>query len=278
MKESSFSFILLLVLMGFAFAQEETAPYFPAEDEEEQQQPATIKMQEMESLAIAALRKEFPRLSGVFASAHSCRLPDYGPFISVTIQLPAYYFTKPVLQELDRRQRAAEEQARRVRTKLERAAQLITMRSKEADLVELIESSKKKKSEREELESQLVEVRKTIDSLESDEDEVLVGQESVIQLNEVDLNKMLYANYQQLVQRVSKAMRNSLAENAPRIGDLEPGERVTLNTYIRDNILGSSGKSILFSLSPQDIQAFNDGEMDLDTLRERVVVTIEPRE
>jgi hypothetical protein len=292
--------LLLLLLATTAYAQEDPVP--PAEDpvapaEEPATsaevpsvpavvvpppKPAAIKLHDMEGLTLSALRREFPRLSGVFASAHSCRLPEYGPMISVTIQLPSFYFTKPVLQELDRRQRAAEEQARKVRTQLERASQLISLRSKEASLLERIEwedSSKKKSKETvEDLQNQLSEVRKSLESLETNPLGTFVVQENTVLLNEVDLNKMLIANYQQLVRRVTKAMKNSLAENGPLINDLDSNERVTLNAYIRDNILGSSGKSILFSLQPKDIQEYKDGTIDLNVLRERVIVRDEPRE
>jgi hypothetical protein len=294
--------LLILLLATVAHGQEEE-PVVPEEDPIIQEEgpvvqeevpsvpavvvppapkPATIKLHDMEGLTLSALRREFPRLSGVFASAHSCRLPEYGPMVSVTIQLPSFYFTKPVLQELDRRQRAAEEQARKVRTQLERASQLISLRSKEAGLLERIEwedSSKKKSKETiEDLQNQLSEVRKSLETLETNPLGTFVVQENTVLLKEVDLNKMLVANYQQLVRRVTKAMKNSLAENGPLINDLDSNERVTVNAYIRDNILGSSGKSILFSLQPKDIQEYKDGTIDLNALRERVIVRDEPRE
>ena len=240
--------------------------------------PANIKVQELETLTISALRREFPRLSGVFASAHSCRLPEYGPMVSVTIQLPAFYFTKPVLQELDRRQRAAEQQARKVRTQLERASQLISLRSKEANLLEKIEweqSSKRKSKEViQDLQTQLVDVRKSMETLASNDEpgRVLLFQEASTLLDDVDLNKMLKSNYDQLIQRVSRSMKNSLAENGPRLEDLSPDERVTLNAFVRDNILGSQGKTILFILHQKDIQDYRDGQIDLQELRDRVLV------
>jgi hypothetical protein len=270
--------LLLAMLAGAPAAPQDDSVQMAISTEE---QPATIKSQDMEVLAIAALRKEFPRLPGVFASVHSCRLPDYGPLTSVTIQLPAYYFTRPVLQELDRRQRAAEEQAKKVHEQLEKAAQLISLRSKEAGLMEQIEwegSKKKSKDVIEGLQAELVEVRKSLNSLESTQPQVVVVEESFMQINEVDLNKMLVANYQQLVQRVTKAMKNSLAENAPRIEDLKENERVSINAFIRDSILGSPGKSLLFILSQKDIQDYKEGRIDLDALRDRVIVQDDTRE
>jgi hypothetical protein len=271
--------LLLLAMLAGAPAAAQDDPLQMAISNQE---PSTIKSQDMEVLAITALRKEFPRLSGVFASVHSCRLPDYGPLISVTIQLPAYYFTRPVLQELDRRQRAAEEQAKKVHEQLERASQMISLRSKEAGLMEQIEwegSSKKKSKEViDGLQTELVEVRKSLNSLESNQGQFLVIEESRTLLNEVDLNKMLVANYQLLIQRVTKAMRNSLAENAPRIEGLKENERVSINAYIRDNILGSPGKSLLFILPEKDIQDYKAGRIDLDALRDRVQVQDDNRE
>jgi hypothetical protein len=274
MKAISFV-ALILLFAATAHSQEDPVPVsVPAPATP----PAKIKLQELEILTISALRREFPRLSGVFASAHSCKLPDYGPMVSVTIQLPAFYFTKPVLQELDRRQRAAEQQAKKVRSQLERASQLITLRSKEATLLEKIEweqSSKRKSKEvLENLQTQLIDVRKSLQTFASDEPggRILLFQESTGLLEEVDLNKMLASNYNQLIQRVSKSMKNSLAENAPRMEDLAPEERITLNAYIRDNILGSQGKTILFILHHEDIQEFKDGLIGLDELRDRVLV------
>ena len=279
MKAISLTFIFVLVCVSVALAQEELeaveAKRVPAPVKE-------IKVHDMESLTIAELRKEFPRLSGVFASAHSCRLPQYGPMVSVTIQLPSYYFTRPVLQELDRRQRAAEEQAQKVRTQLERATQVISLRAKEANLMERIEweSSTKKKSKElvADLETELISVRKSLDEIESTGPSLLVVQESPLVVNDVDLNKMLTSNYQQLIERVSNAMKNSLAEHAPRIADLSEDERVTLNTFIRDSILGSQGKSMLFILHQKDIQDFKSGNINLDALKERVIVHDSTRE
>jgi hypothetical protein len=73
-------------------------------------------------------------------------------------------------------------------------------------------------------------------------------------------------------------MRNSLAENAPRIEGLNERERVSINAYIRDSILGSPGKSLLFILPAKDIQDYKAGHIDLDTLRNRVQVQDDNRE
>jgi hypothetical protein len=271
-----------LIFLAMLAAAPDSAQQDPLQLAISSNEPVTIKTQDMEILTITALRKEFPRLSGVFASVHSCRLPEYGPFISVTIQLPAYYFTRPVLQELDRRQRAAEAQAKKVRAQLDRASQVISLRSKEAGLMERIEweesSKKKSKDVIDELQTELGEVRKSLLNLESSQPPTLVVEETTIQLNDVDLNKMLVANYQQLVQRVTKAMKNSLAENAPRIEGVGPEERISINAYIRDNILASPGKSLLFILHEKDIQEFKAGRITPDELRERVIVQDDVRE
>jgi hypothetical protein len=292
MKAISALLLVLLMIAGTAFAQEDPEAQPPADPPPTAEAvpppaapvaaPPDIKVHELESLTIAALRKEFPRLAGIFASAHSCRLPEYGPMVSVTIQIPAYYFTRPVLQELDRRQRAAEEQARKVRSQLERASQVISLRAKEASLMERIEfqasTKKKSKDMMEELQTELSTVRKSLEDLESGQPSLLLVQETHPSFSEVDLNNMLTSNYQQLIQRVSKAMKNSLAENGPRVSGLNEYERVTLNTYIRDSMLGSSGKSMLFILHKKDIQEFKEGGINLDELRERVLVHDTPRD
>lgn len=290
MKGISLIPVLLLFAAAAAVVAQEEIPVAPdAQPEQEvsivpeKAAPPPIKIQELENLTITALRREFPRLSGAFASAHSCRLPEYGPMVSVTIQLPAYYFTRPVLQELDRRQRAAEQQARKVKTQLERASQLISLRSREANLLERLEweqsSKRKSKDVILELQGELEDVRKSLSSLEPDKPgSLLIVQDSPLMLNDVDLNKMLSANYQQLIQRVSKTMKVSLAENAPRIAELHADERVTLNAYIRDNILGSQGRTILFILHHKDIQEYRDGLIDLESLRDRVLVHDQPLE
>lgn len=278
MKAISSLFVLILLFAAAVYSQEDDVAPPPQTPPPSETVPSKIKVQELETLMISALRREFPRLSGVFASAHSCRLPEYGPMISVTIQLPAFYFTKPVLQELDRRQRAAEQQARKVRTQLERASQLISLRSKEANLLEKIEweqsSKKKSKDVIQELQTQLVDVRKSMETLASNDEpsRILMFQEPSSLLDDVDLNKMLKTNYDQLIQRVSKSMKESLAENGPRLEPLSPEERVTLNAYVRDNLLGSQGKTILFILHHKDIQEFRDGQIGLDQLRDRVLV------
>jgi hypothetical protein len=262
--------LLLIALFATAIANAQETLQLAVSTES-----TTIQAQDMEVVALTALRKEFPRLSGVFASAHSCRLPDYGPFVSVTIQLPSFYFTRPILQELASRQRAAEEQAQKVKDQLERASQLISLRSKEAGLMQKIEweesSKAKSKKALEDLHNQLIEVRKSLDSLESTQPQVMVFEESMM-LSDVDLNKMLVSNYQHLIQRVTSAMRNSLAENAPKIADLKDTERVSINAFIRDNIMGSPGKSILFILNHKDIEDFKAGKIDIEALRQRVIV------
>jgi hypothetical protein len=268
---------LVLLVNGFVFGQD-TPASAPAPSG-----PTTIKIPDLEGLTLAALRKEFPRLPGMLAAVHSCRLPDYGPLISVSIQLPAYFFTRPVLAELERRQKIAEEQTRKVRTQIEKAAQVITLRAREATLVESIDkensSKRKNKQNVNTLQNDLSEVRKTLASLESDESEEDVAPIALSDpLPEVDLNKMLQSNYQQMIDKISEAMKNTLVENGPKIQDLRENERIGLNAFIRDSMLGNQGKTIIFVLNNADIQAFRKGEIDLPALKQKIVVKYENRE
>jgi hypothetical protein len=239
------------------------------------EEPPVLKLREFESLTVNALRREFPRLPGIFSSSSSCRLPEYGPMVSVTLQLPAYYFTRPVLLELERRQRAAEEQARKIRLQIDRAAQLINLRAREAALEDRIDkerSGKKKSESLEALENDLVEVRKALRSLDTTATEtVSVKTTEQETMSEVDLNKMIVANYQQMLQRVTAAMKNHLAENGPRI-DLHDAERVSINAQVRDNFLPNQNKSIVFVLDAKDISDFKEGRIDFSALKEKVLV------
>ena len=83
---------------------------------------------------MASLQHEFPRLPGIFTSLHSCHLPDYGPLVVITVQPPALYLTRPVLQELEKRQRLAEQQAQVFRQQIDRASQIIKLKAREAEL------------------------------------------------------------------------------------------------------------------------------------------------
>jgi len=273
-------FGIAFLIAVVSFAQEQTAPAVPPGPELSEPAPRTLRLQDFEGFTIQAVRQEFPRLPGFFASSHSCRLPEYGPVVSITIQPPAFFFTRPVLQELERRQKIAEEQARRVQTQIERAAQFINLKAKEATLQEkvAIERSKKKGKSAVALEKDLAELRTQIAAIESSS----MGQERVVitesSINDVDLNRMISANYQQLLERVTDAMRDTLAEKGVWIADIGENEKIGITAYVRDSFLGNQEKVIILVLNGNDIRAFRNGELDLPSLKQRVLVKHEKKD
>lgn len=233
-----------------------------------------IKLQEFETILVSYLRQQF-RASGVFATVQSCRLPDYGPVVTVTIQPPPYYFTRPVLLELDRRQKIAEKQADRIRAQFERTAQIVKLKVKEAELLEQIrlETIKKKaKANVSGIEEDLGKVRKTLIELESAAPVEPFPLPSPDNVTEVDLNKMMAENYQDLLMKLTVIMKTVLAENAASL--MEEGDsRICISTTIRDNFLGNQEKNLLFLLSGSDVEGFRNGTTDLKALQEQVLVT-----
>jgi hypothetical protein len=233
-----------------------------------------IRLQEFEGILVGSLRHQF-RASGVFTTVQSCRLPDYGPVITVTIQPPPYYFTRPVLQELERRQKIAEQQAQKIREQFDRTAQIVKLKAKEADLLEQIrnENSKNKgKADTSGLQQNLQETRKTLKELESAAPVETVSMPSADNVTEVDLNKMIMENYQDLVDKLTSTMKTVLAENAAAL--MADGDnRICISTTIRDNFLGNQEKTMLFVLTDPDVKAFRNGTVDLNTLKDKVLVT-----
>lgn len=229
---------------------------------------------------VDTLRLEFPRLPGIFTSVHSFRLPDYGPLILINVQPPAFYFTRPVLAQLEEHQRAAEEQARLIGEQIDRAAQFIRLKAKEADLIQRIDlemSSKKGKKEVVSLQKDLEDVRKNLSSLEGPE---VFSQSISIRMNsvDVDLDKMIAKNYQQLIERLTAVLKDTLAETAPLLSDLKDNEKICINAHVRQNLTGSEDQSILFVLSHSDIEAYRSGQFDLDALKQRIAITKEKEE
>jgi len=274
---------MCLVQIGplYLFAQDQLAPAPPPLSASAQSQPKSLRLEDFEELALAAVRREFPRLPGFSAASHSCRLPDYGPLISIAVQPPAYYFTRPILLELERRQRIAEEQARRMREEIDRASQIITLKAREAVLMEQIESErtrKKNSTKAEDMEKDLTEVRKAISAFDS---RPQLQQQTVIvigdPLREADLNKLMLSNYQQLVDRLGNAMKSTLAENAASIEDLKSDEHVCITAHIGENFTANREKSMIFVLKGDDIQAFRKGSIDLPQLKQRVITRVEDK-
>lgn len=273
-------FCIAFLIAVVSFAQEQTAPAVLPGPELSQSAQPTLRLQDFEGLTVQAVREEFPRLPGFFASSHSCRLPEYGPVVSITIQPPAFFFTRPVLQELERRQQIAEQQAKRVQVQIERAAQFISLKSKEATLQEKVEVERSKKKGRsvDALEKDLAEIRNQISAIESTylpQEQVIIAESSI---NDVDLNRMISANYQQLLERVTEAMKDTLAEKGVWIADIGENEKVGITAYVRDSFLGNQEKVIILVLNGSDIQAFRSGEIDLPSLKQRVLVKHEKKD
>jgi hypothetical protein len=238
-----------------------------------------VKLRDFQTILITSLRQEFPRLPGVFYSAHSCRLPEYGPVVSMTLQLPAIYFTRPLLKELSQRQEWAEKQASIMKSQLERAATLIRLRSREAELVDRMNveysSKKKNKVTLTSLQTELDEVRKNLADLEPQQIQTPPSSEL---LSEVDLEKMLASSYQQLIEKITTTVRNVLAEKASVLADLRESERITITAHIRESFVSSQERSIIFTLRNSDVESFRAGQFDLNALKQKIEVRNEPPE
>jgi len=279
--------IILIAFTAVCLAQEQTpaaatdtAPVAPAA-------PAPkLKLHDFETAVILKLREQFPRLPPYFTTAHSCHLPDYGPMVSVMIQPPSTFFVRPVLWQLEQKQKTAEEQTRRVQEQIERMAQLIRLRAREADLVGKIsieEASRKKSTPyMDALQKDLTDTRKSLQDLETlslnfantGEDTFVL---SVDQISEIDLDKMIRQNYEDLVGKVTDAMIGVLVEKASDL-DLNDKERVSISTSIRDNYLGNPDQNLLFILNPEDIHAFRNGTLDAKALRTHIIIQHEKSE
>ena len=180
-----------------------------------------VKLTDFQTILMISLREKFPRLPGIFYSAHSCRLPEYGPVVTITLQLPAIYFTRPLLQELDRQKRLAEEQMNMVQKQIERQAEMIRLRARESELTQRIQvevtGKKRSKAALATFQTELTEVQKNLKELEAS---TAVGSSQVSTttaevLSDLDLEKMLASSYQQLIEKITTTVTNVLAEKAP---------------------------------------------------------------
>ena len=275
------SLVLLLFLPGLVFAQTEPAPA-AAEDTASQgkQEARKIRLPELEGLVINALRQQFPRPSGIMATTSSCRLPDYGPLLNISLQLPPIYFTGPVLKELEKRSREAEQRASRYREQLDRAAQVVRMKAREAELLSQLESEqarKKTKATVVALQTELDGIRKNISDLESG-NLLPAFQSGSLEMHELDLEKMMIENYQDAIRKIGAAMQSVLVEKAVNLEDLDSTERICIVTHIRDTFLSGQERSILFILNPEDIEDFRSGRIDRNALRQKVMVKDEIKE
>jgi hypothetical protein len=266
--------VVLFLALSASFLSAQDAPAVSPGPARTKDEIRILRLKDFERITMEALRQELPRFSTMFASVHSCRLPDYGPLISITLQPPPYYFTRPVLVELERRQRIAEEQARRIRNEIDRAAQVISLKAREAGVLERVEiaRSSKKKSDQANLEKELAEIRKSLQELEPEQEGEESFAVSVERINELDLTKMMLSNYEQLIKKLTVVMKKNLSENGVRLVDVGAEDRVCITTHIRENFVGNQEKSLIFLLNGSDIQAFRNGAIDLPTLTEKVVI------
>lgn len=273
-----FLLLTILVVTCGVRAQEAVSPADPPEVRDAEQ-PAPIKLREFENIVTAKLREQFPRF--FFSSIYSVHLPDYGPLVSVTIQPPSFFFTNDLMRILGEQQKRAEADARKFQEHIDRQAQLIRLKVKEADLMNMIESSGKKKAKSvQSLQQELETVRKSMQELEEATQNVSFQDSSVTESDrrldntEVDLNSIVRSNYQALITRVTTTVKSLLAQNAVGL-EMDDQERVSISTYVRDNYMGNPERRLVFSLKSEDIRAFREGSLDTKGLQERIQITEE---
>ncbi len=245
---------------------------------------ATVKLTDFQTILMISLREKFPRLPGIFYSAHSCRLPEYGPVVTITLQLPAIYFTRPLLQELDRQKRLAEEQMIMVQKQIERQAEMIRLRARESELTQRIQvevtGKKRSKAALATFQTELTEVQKNLKELEASPTfgSSQVSATTADVLSDLDLEKMLATSYKQLIEKITTTVTNVLAEKAPALADLNNRERITVTAHIRESFVSSQERSIIFTLHNDDVEKFRNGTLDLNALRQKVEVRNESPE
>ncbi len=241
-----------------------------------------VKLRDFQTILMISLREKFPRLPGIFYSAHSCRLPEYGPVVTLTLQLPAIYFTKPLLQELDRQKKIAEEQMNLVQKQIERQAEMIRLRARESELSQRIQvevsAKKRSKTALNTFQAELTEVQKNLKELETGQTVASPVSVSSEMLSDLDLEKMLVTSYQQLIEKITSTVTNVLAEKAPVLADLNNSERITVTAHIRESFVSSQERSIIFTLHNDDVEKFRSGIFDLNTLKQKVEIRNEPHE
>lgn len=243
-----------------------------------------VKLTDFQTILMMSLREKFPRLPGIFYSAHSCRLPDYGPVVTITLQLPAIYFTRPLLQELDRQKALAEQQMSMVQKQIERQAEMIRLRARESELNQRIEvevsAKKRSKTALNAFQTELTEVQKNLKELEATPaiESTAVSSTAATVLSDLDLEKMLATSYQQLIEKITTTVTNVLAEKAPVLADLNNRERITVAAHIRESFVSSQERSIIFTLHNDDVEKFRSGNLDINALKQKVEVRNEAPE
>ena len=246
---------------------------------------AMVKLTDFQTILMISLREKFPRLPGIFYSAHSCRLPEYGPVVNLTLQLPAIYFTKPLLQELDRQKQLAEQQMSMVQKQIERQAEMIRLRARESELTQRIQleingKNKRSKTALTAFQTELTEVQKNLKEIEATPavESTSLNTTATTVLSDLDLEKMLTTSYQQLIEKITTTVTNVLAEKAPVLADLNGKERITVTAHIRESFVSSQERSIIFTLHNDDVEKFRNGTFDLNMLKQKVEVRNEAPE
>lgn len=245
---------------------------------------AMVKLTDFQTILMISLREKFPRLPGIFYSAHSCRLPEYGPVVTITLQLPAIYFTRPLLQELDRQKRLAEEQMTMVQKQIERQAEMIRLRARESELTQRIQvevtGKKRSKAAVAAFQTELTEVQKNLKELDASPavGSTQFSSTAAEVLSDLDLEKMLATSYQQLIEKITTTVSNVLAEKAPVLADLNNRERITVTAHIRESFVSSQERSIIFTLHNDDVDKFRNGTLDLNALKQKIEVRNESPE
>jgi hypothetical protein len=282
------SFLIFVFVAPILWAQDqviepETAS-IPA-PEKPSEQRAMVKLTDFQTILMISLREKFPRLPGIFYSAHSCRLPEYGPVVTITLQLPAIYFTKPLLQELDRQKTLAEQQMSMIQKQIERQAEMIRLRARESELNQRIQLETNGKNKRSKtalvaFQTELTEVQKNLKELEATPaiESTSMNSTATTVLSDLDLEKMLASSYQQLIEKITTTVTNVLAEKAPVLADLNNRERITVTAHIRESFVSSQERSIIFTLHNDDIEKFRAGALDLNSLKQKVEVRNESPE
>jgi hypothetical protein len=243
-----------------------------------------VKLTDFQTILMISLREKFPRLPGMFYSAHSCRLPEYGPVVTITLQLPAIYFTRPLLQELERQKTLAEQQMNIVQKQIERQAEMIRLRARESELTQRIQvevtGKKKSKAALATFQTELTEVQKNLKELEATPAVEAMNANNTVTtvLSDVDLEKMLASSYQQLIEKITTTVTNVLAEKAPVLADLNNRERITVTAHIRESFVSSQERSIIFTLHCDDVEKFRNGNLDVNALKQKIEVRNESPE
>lgn len=279
-----YSLFFLILICGMASAQEELTAPSPESVEipvaPPQPEVRQVRLPELEGLSLVELRKQFPRLPNIMVQINSWRIPDYGPMLNISLQLPPIYFTAPVLKQLEEMSRDAQEKATVLRSQLDNTAQIVRLKAREAELVNQIDiqqTQKNAKATVNTLRSELENVRKNLGDLASGQGTGPVTP-THFEMHEFNLEKMMTDGYQQAIRKISAAMQNVMVDHAVKLEDLQSTERICIAANVRDNFLANQQRTILFILNPSDLEDFRAGRIDRAGLRRKIVVKEEAKD